>query len=956
MRSSPAFATLLFATLLPLAGCNFLTDFDREIAADGFVADAGLDALNSDADAALDAPDALSSTACGENERVEEGSCTMCESGTTNAPGDRITDGTSACDPVLCATNEFVQDNICEPCAPGTSNDAGNDASGADTSCTPIACAVDERVESRRCVQCEAGTENEDGDIATGANTSCNPILCELDEQVISNECIACMGEETNRAGDDASGGNTLCDGAFCPSDTFVFGNDCSECPAGTDNEAGDDPDGGPTDCDTITCGENEYVQDNVCTACDPGSTSDGGDPATGGDTSCTAVVCGIDQRVLNNACVACAPGRESTTDDLATGPNTTCDAVLCAVNERVLNNTCRACPGDAVNAPGDDASGANTMCDGVRCLVDERVDGGACVPCTAPTTNRAGDRTLGADTTCDGALCASDEQVTAGSCTVCGPGEQNEAGDAPTMADTFCDAILCGVDERVSGNVCVPCAAGTSNAAGNDASGSDTFCQDACSPIVGVDCATFNEAYIKGSMLRARDHFGDAVALSGNTLVVGVPHDERNADGSTMSGVVDVGAVYVFVRTGSTWVEEAYLKASNAQSGDFFGNAVAISGDTLVVAAPREDGGGNTVGADPIDDCDDAALNCAIDSGAVYVFQRNAGVWSQQAYIKSSTNESPRQFGTAVAVEGDTVLAAADDESTMGSFSGGVFVYERTGSVWVEAQLVHSPEPSPFDRMGGAIALSGSTFAVSALGEDSDTPGIGGAFDNNAAVASGTVLIYTRGPVQWEFQESIKASNPDVSDGFGSAIALDGNTLVVAALREDGGASGVDGPQLDDCGADPELNCSTSSGAAYVFERTAGVWAQQAYLKASNNDVPNQLFGTSVAVSGNRVLIGALNEYSRFGGLDADQTQGGFSSGAVYMFERSGSTWSQSAYIKSPDPDVNDHFGHGVAMSSDTLVISVKQEDGSALTIGGDPFNNTRQDSGAVYIRRIAP
>ncbi len=141
-------------------------------------------------------------------------------------------------------------------------------------------------------------------------------------------------------------------------------------------------------------------------------------------------------------------------------------------------------------------------------------------------------------------------------------------------------------------------------------------------------------QAYLKASNTGAGDCFGCAVALSGDTLVVGALHEDSNAIGingnQTNNNATDSGAVYVFVRSGTNWGQQAYLKASNTGPGDGFGWFVAISGDTIVVAAPFEDS--NTTGVNG-----NQSNNNATDAGAVYVFVRRGTNWSQQAYLKPS-------------------------------------------------------------------------------------------------------------------------------------------------------------------------------------------------------------------------------------------------------------------------------------------------------------------------------
>src|SRR5207248_2080220 len=154
----------------------------------------------------------------------------------------------------------------------------------------------------------------------------------------------------------------------------------------------------------------------------------------------------------------------------------------------------------------------------------------------------------------------------------------------------------------------------------------------------------------------------------------------------------------------------------------------------------------------------------------------------------------------------------------------------------------------------------------------------------------------------------------PGSSDFFGGSVSISGDTVVVGALYEDSAATGINGNQSD--------NSATGSGAAYVFVRSGSTWTQQAYLKASNTGA-NDFFGVSVAISGNTIVAGAYGEDSAATGVNGNQADNGaVDSGAAYVFVRSGSTWTQQAYLKASNTGVSDFFGGSVAISGDTAVI----------------------------------
>jgi len=165
-----------------------------------------------------------------------------------------------------------------------------------------------------------------------------------------------------------------------------------------------------------------------------------------------------------------------------------------------------------------------------------------------------------------------------------------------------------------------------------------------------------------------------------------------------------------------------------------------------------------------------------------------------------------------------------------------------------------------------------------------------------------------------WVQQAYLKASNTGVDDSFGYAVAVSGNTVVVGAYTEDSNATGVGGNQGNDSALD--------AGAVYVFVRSGVTWSQQAYLKASNTDA-SDYFGYSVAIAGDTVVVGARGEDSNATGIDGNQDDDSVNAaGAAYIFVRSGTTWTQQAYLKASNTDAGDYFGYSVSISGDTVVV----------------------------------
>jgi hypothetical protein len=461
-------------------------------------------------------------------------------------------------------------------------------------------------------------------------------------------------------------------------------------------------------------------------------------------------------------------------------------------------------------------------------------------------------------------------------------------------------------------------------------------------------------QAYVKASNT-GPDGFATTVDIDGDTIVVGAPSESSGGQGvgaNQNDNTADfAGAAYIFIRVGSTWEQQAYLKASNTDSADRFGQSVSVSGDTVVVGAPWEGSNATGVGGNQSD-------NSAGSSGAVYVFTRTGTSWSQQAYVKASNTESGDQFGSGVAVSGDTLAVAAANERSGSSGveanqtdnsadgAGAVYIFTRSQTSWSQQAYINPSNMEAQDRFGSAITLSGDTLAVGAMLEDSASVGIGGNEASNSAEDSGAVYVFVRSGSSWSQQAYVKASNVGAGDWFGISVALDGDTLAVGATKEDSNATGAQGG-----GAAQNDNSATDSGAVYVFKRTGASWAQQSHVKASNTAADDD-FGRAVGVYGDLLVVGAQYEASKDGGVGGDQYDNSREkSGAAYLFVRTDSEWLQEAYLKAAIPGQMAYFGNSIAVSGTTILIGAYGEDSSAVGINGDEANHGSPLAGAAYV-----
>ncbi len=463
-------------------------------------------------------------------------------------------------------------------------------------------------------------------------------------------------------------------------------------------------------------------------------------------------------------------------------------------------------------------------------------------------------------------------------------------------------------------------------------------------------------QAYLKASNTQQEDFFGNSVAISGDTVVVGAQGEDSNATGvngdQSDNSAANSGAVYVFVRSGSTWSQQAYLKASNAGAGDTFGYSLAVSGETVVVGAYKEDSNATGVNGNEADDS-------APGAGAAYVFVRNGTNWSQQAYLKASNTGGAfplgDSFGHSVSISGDTVVVGAyeedsnatgvngDQNNNSAANSGAAYVFVRDGTSWSQQAYLKASNTGAGDRFGFNVGVSGDTVVVGALYEDSAATGVNGNEADDSAPLSGAAYVFVRSGTSWSQQAYLKASNTEEQENFGAAVAISDDTLVVGAHDEDSNATGVNGNQAN--------NSALNSGAAYVFVRSGTSWSQQAYLKASNTGTGDD-FGRALTISDDTVVVAAPLEDSDAAGVNGNQTNNNASlSGAAYVFVRSGTSWSQQAYLKASNADAGDYFGWSVANSLDTVVVGAFFENSGATGVNGNQAGNNVVDAGAAYV-----
>ena len=354
-----------------------------------------------------------------------------------------------------------------------------------------------------------------------------------------------------------------------------------------------------------------------------------------------------------------------------------------------------------------------------------------------------------------------------------------------------------------------------------------------------------------------AGDNLGRSVAVDNDTAVVG-------AYLATIGGRENQGAVYVFTRQGNIWSQKQKLVAVDGTAYDQFGNSVALDGNTTVVGA-------HSAGVDGKD-----------DQGAVYVFSRSGGTWNEQQKLVVDDGAEFDQFGSSVAVDGNTVVVGAFRADIDGkSNQGAAYVFARAGNTWSMQQKLFAADGAESDRFGRSVALAGETAVVGA-----PLAAIGGASNQ------GTAYIFTRSNDNWSQQAKVMADDGASGDQLGIAVAVDGDTVIAGAYLADIGGQ-------------------AAQGAAYIFTRQASNWSQQQKLVYDDGATDNR-FGFSVALSEDTAVAGAYL-------ADGD---GPANRGIAYITERGPVPWPSSGHNVANDGAADDQFGYSVAVSGDTAVV----------------------------------
>ncbi len=373
-----------------------------------------------------------------------------------------------------------------------------------------------------------------------------------------------------------------------------------------------------------------------------------------------------------------------------------------------------------------------------------------------------------------------------------------------------------------------------------------------------------------------ARDEFGFSVSLSGDRAFVGARGDDDNGSGSGAGYLFELGEEREDARVN----EDLKITASDAAANDLFGEAMATDGNRTIVGANDDDDNGT-------------------NSGSAYIYEFD-GTNVDETKLTASDGARNDRFGESVSLSGDRALVGTPLDDDNGTNSGSAYIYEFDGAEWVETHKLTASDAGADDRFGESVSLSGDRVLVGARGDD----------DNGSG--SGAAYLFEFNGMDWVEITKLTASDAAADDVFGVSVSVTGDRALVGAMFD------------DDEGED--------SGSAYLFEFNGTEWVETHKLGASDA-AANDVFGTSVSLSGDRALVGAPSD-----------DDNGTNTGSVYLFELTGTNVVETKLTAS-DAGAGDAFGSSVSLSGNRALVGARGDDDNGSASGAAylfEFNDT--------------
>jgi hypothetical protein len=275
-----------------------------------------------------------------------------------------------------------------------------------------------------------------------------------------------------------------------------------------------------------------------------------------------------------------------------------------------------------------------------------------------------------------------------------------------------------------------------------------------------------------------ANESFGDVVSIHGSYLIVGAPGED--------SGFTNQGAAYIFHYNGSNWVEEAKIQPSDPAASDFFGKAVSISGDYVLIGAFQDDDNGT-------------------DSGSAYVFKRDGTSWTQEAKLTPGDGAANDEFGRAVSISGEYAIVGAYNDDDEGTNSGAAYIFKRENTTWSETAKITPGDGASNDNFGIAVSISGN-YAI-----------VGSKLSDPKGSESGSAYLYKRSGESWYQVVKLTGTDSWPTDYYGASVAISDNNIMIGAYGNDDNGS--------------------SSGSAYIYQLNTVPVISGLYDAMSNED-----------------------------------------------------------------------------------------------------------------------
>lgn len=354
-----------------------------------------------------------------------------------------------------------------------------------------------------------------------------------------------------------------------------------------------------------------------------------------------------------------------------------------------------------------------------------------------------------------------------------------------------------------------------------------------------------------------------------------------------TDTGALESGTVYIYKRTGTTWALEQTIVNPDPDASDWFGSSLAIYGDTIAIGLDKKLGLSST--------------------GGLYIYKRSGTTWTLEDTITDPVPDidGNHGFSDRVSIFEDTLVTGSHLDDTGASTAGSVYVFTRTAGVWTLEDTIINPTPLLGDQFGWAVDIYLDTIVI------------GSNLDNSPTTSAGAAFVYNRTGTTWTLTQYIPHPEQEVSAEFGTSVGIYGDTIVVGAIDDDAGA-----------------------GSMYVFRLSSGTWTLEQKISNHSTDT-SDLFGQSVDIYGDVLITGG--KWRDVGALSA--------AGSIYVYTRTGTTWTVQKELTVPVPTASDQFAGTVAIHKNTILSGAILEDTGA-SAAGSAYIFTPADKGTFSIQ----